>query len=152
MSDVRDILAENIRFLMSQSTHCKTQNATAKYAKERGFGRVKQTTLGTLLRPPGNRGATYPKLDTIEAIAELFSVPISALLSKHLGQARSSNTTNLFAREDAPLAYIATDPVVEEIIQCLDSTDKTGRAIVRDKARDIAHEYPLNKAKPVSST
>ena len=128
---------------MRDSAHCRSQNAAAKHAKERGLP-VKQTTLGTLLAPSEKRGATYPRLDTIESVAKLFNVSITALLSENLGKAIATiEKPRIYAEQEKDSPTYIADPVIAETVALMGNTNQIGRAIVHDKARDIAKEHPV---------
>lgn len=143
MEDIRDILFENLTALMRDSTFCKTQNAAAKHAESKGLKNVKQTTLGTLLKPRNKRGPTYPKLNTIEAVAQLFGVTTGQLLTKGLGRA-SAAATNAVS-EPTPTPYQHRDNLIQKTVAYMEASDPIGRAIVHDKAKDIAKEHPISK-------
>lgn len=147
MPDIRDILQENIQALMRDSAQCRSQNAAAKIAIAKGIP-VKQTTLGTLLKPKSKRGETFPRLDTIEGVARLFNVSVAELLSKDLGKVASGEERpkDYAVQEPSVLPYRATDRLITETISYMEQSSKTGRAIIHDKARDIAKEHPAKQA------
>ncbi|GAB1393602.1 hypothetical protein MASR1M60_17660 [Rhodocyclaceae bacterium] len=141
MYDVRDILRDNILTLMRESANCQSQNAAARHAREKGLSGVKQTTLGTLIRPKDQRGPSYPKLNTLESIAALFGIGVGELLSKDLG--RRPPPPGAQPSSGPPLPPdVGSDRLITETIGYMEASSPTGRAIVHDKARDIAREYP----------
>lgn len=146
MNDIRDLLAENIAILMEESSDLKSQNAAAKRAKTKGLNKgIGQTTLGGLLRSAEERGTAYPKLNTLENIATLFGVTVSQLLTKNLGRQQADYGQRPPLLDSAMQSYVPADPLIAQTVRYMESTNATGRAIVHDKARDMAREHPFAK-------
>lgn len=81
MKDIREILAINLKALMSLSSDCKSQLALSKRSK------VAQTTIGNYINQsyPG-----YPNLEQVEMLAHAFGLEAWNLLHHTMGNTEIS--------------------------------------------------------------
>lgn len=77
MSDIREILAKNLKKLMSMSADCNSQNALAKRSN------VAQTTIGNYLNITY---VGYPNLAKVERLAHCFGLEAWNLLHPSIGE------------------------------------------------------------------
>lgn len=119
MSDIRDILADNLALLMARSRSLKTQNSLAKHSQNLGEDRkVGQTTIGNILRAKEDKSLPFPKLDTIENLAKLFGIEVSDLLSPNLTGAHIARLQ--------PLTNSNLSPQSQEIVTRLQAAESSG--------------------------
>lgn len=120
MDDIREILADNLIYLMSKSADCKSQNALAKRSQKQGNNlKVGQTTIGNILRAKEDKSLPFPKLDTVENLATIFGISVGALLTKDLGKLDpAASQTNDQARRTTTLS-----PAAQSIVERLTELD-----------------------------
>jgi transcriptional regulator with XRE-family HTH domain len=81
MDDIREILATNLKTLMTMSENCKSQNSLAKRSG------VAQTTIGNYLN---KTYVGYPNLEKVEMLARSFGLEAWHLLHPTMGNKQLS--------------------------------------------------------------
>lgn len=78
MRHAKDILADNLSYLMGKSARMKSQNSLGKASK------VGQTTIGNILRQDSSVKST--QFDVLEKLAKTFGVTVAQLFTENLGR------------------------------------------------------------------
>lgn len=125
-------LAANVKRLMD-----------VKYesSRNRPMSLAKDATVSLSSVQRAISGETAPTLDTLEAFAEVFSLTIGELVDGK--------------EKDGVLRIKATgrrDKQIDLITDLLHMTDIEGLAVMLDRAKDAARDYPLLKETRKSST
>lgn len=140
-NQINKIISENVKKLIGGFSQSLLKAASAKTG-------VSARTIAYMISAEDSN----PRLDTLAKFARGYRVELTELLKKDFGNSQyppqdTNVIAGLKAAEVKPVPYIPRNAIIAEIVDCLDRTDKTGRAIVLDKARDVSREYPANKAK-----
>lgn len=124
-------LAANVKSLMDMA-YAESRNRPKDLAKNAG---ISLSSVQCAIS-----GETAPTLDTLEALAHVFDLSIGELVDGSHGTAIHSIPS-----------ISGTSKKAKEIIDLLAMMDDFGLAIILDKAKDIAAEYPRAKQTQKSS-
>ena len=131
MNDIRDILADNLTYLMGKSMDKKSQNALAKSSKKLGDkGKVGQTTIGNVIRSKDDKSLPFPKLDTLDSLAKLFDITVADLLTENLNRGqRSESKAAIPATQSGAANLSKTGQMLLDRLEKIESAGHTPSAL-----------------------
>lgn len=147
MKNARDILSDNLTFLMSNSAGLKSQNALSKRSK------VGQTTISNYLRP--DSAVQSASFDVLEKLAKTFGITVAQLLTENLGRNQAAtcdaNQTVAPYHSDMDRLFSASSSelraLIETLLEAESSRSLSPRAIraMLELSREISRKPEAGK-------